>query len=76
MADIAVEQETVISKDLFGFCLTYPVPLLALSGVAVIPLESYYIVKVNCRFHLLFKLQENAYTYNICWRMIFSSIVH
>ena len=40
MANVPVEQEVFVCKNLFGLCLVYAMPLLALSGVAFIPLKA------------------------------------
>ena len=64
MTGVPVEQKAFVCKDLFSFGLTYAMPLLALSGVAVIPLESDYVAKVNCWTHLQIRLQAMAQGFN------------
>ena len=64
MTGVPVEQKAFVCKDLFGFGLTYAMPLLALSSVAVIPLKSDYVAKVNCWTHLQVRLQAVAQAFN------------
>ncbi len=64
MTDVPVEQKAFICKNLFGFGLTNAMPLFTLSGVAIIPLKTNYVAKVNYRSHLPVRLPGKAWVFN------------
>ena len=64
MTGVPVEQKAFVCKDLFGFGLTNAMPLLALSGVAIVPLKANYVAKVNYRSHLPVRLPGKAWVFN------------
>ena len=52
MTGVPVKQEVFVSKDLFGLGLTNAMPLIALSGVALIPLKAGNQAEIYYRLHI------------------------